>query len=417
MHSHSPSTPSRHRTIRRPAGWILVAVASLVATVGVTVGVAGNVPDGEALDAAISAQRARIALEQNAEALNDLANLLVLSGNLAEAEDSYRAAFELDPQRIEVIYNLALLLQHDGRGREALKLFRRVVDLSPDAAWAHLQIGLISSDLGKRKVAVKAFRRAFELEPRLASRAVNPHIADRPEAVQALLEVGNDRPARSAPMSFAEPDRVARMLLADAAVTRAATRAAQNRGLLPEEVVPEPEAGEEDPNRTAAEKRKARRLEVESLPGDRRRPSATERDSTAEPAPESDRAPEDQGADSTVEAEGEDEMQRFRDREAAQGAAEAEPQPVRRVIGVQDLRDVRGSGATSSAPESSGNSRSTTAPSRTRTGPSTSAPSQGGASRFRPGRRSSARLELRLGEEPIQVATSRWAPAPGPGDR
>lgn len=409
---HQPTTdvgttrPLGFRSARR-LRWAAIALVLLVAGVGSTGPVIGTVPDEEALLAAINAQRARIALEQDAEGLNDLANLLVLSGDLGEAEGAYRAALELDPQRIEVIYNLALLLQYDGRVREALRLFRRVVGLSPDAAWAHLQIGVISSDLGRRKGAVKAFQRAFELEPRLASRSVNPHVADRPEAVQALLEAGNDRPARSAPLSFTDPDRVARMLLADAAVTRAATRAAQNRGLLPNEA--ETAEEEADPNRVEAEKRKARRLEVESLPGDRRRPTEPMIDSTAEPGLEDEVSFGDDPADA------EDELQRFRDQDAEEeDAAEidaGEREPVRRVLGVQDLRDVSGAGATSSAAEPSGNSRAT-APSRTRSRPNASAPSQGGASRFRPGRRSSARLELQLGEEPIQVAKSRWAPLP-----
>ena len=393
--------------------WAAIVLAGLVATVGLTGTVAGSSPDEEALDAAISAQRARLALGQDAEALNDLANLLVLSGDLAEAEAAYRDALQLNGERIEVIYNLALLLQHDGRTREALKLFRRVVDLSSDAAWAHLQIGVISSDLGKRKSAVKAFQRAFELEPRLASRAVNPHVADRPEAVQALLSAGNDRPARSAPLSFTEPDRVARMLLADAAVTRAATRAAQNRGLLPEddEAVVESDS---DPTRAAAEKRKARRLEVESLPGERERPNESrEPDSTAEPSIDDElNYPEEDLEDADAE------LQRFRDQdEATVESAEPPQEPVRRVVGVQDLRDVRGAGASSSGAGSSSGNRRATPPTRTRQRPSaaSSAPS-GGASRFRPGRRSSARLELKLGEEPVQVATSRWAPAPAPAE-
>lgn len=400
MHrSHTHSLPVRL------ASWLAVGLAALLVTVAVT----GSTPDEDALLAAISAQRARVALEHDAEALNDLANLLVLAGDLQEAEDNYRIALELDPERIEVVYNLALLLQHDGRVREALKLFRRVVELSPDAAWAHLQIGVIASDLGKRKPAVKAFQRAFELEPRLASRAVNPHIADRPEAVQALLEAGNDRPARSAPLSFAEPDRVARMLLADAAVTRAATRAAQSRGILPEA---EPAATDDapDPTRAAVEKRKARRLAVESLPGERPRDAAPRDDSsTAEPSFD------DAYSDDPADAEAE--MQRFRDDEpdATDDRVRTDEQPVRRVVGAQDLREVSGGGATSSAAESPGNSRApgrATAPSQNRGRSTTSAPNRGGASRFRPGRRSSARLELRLGDEPVQVATSRWAPLP-----
>ncbi len=368
--SQSPSSAGTDRPKPRFLAPLLLLAAA--ATFGMV-----SRDDGQ-LEAAIAAQHARVAMEPSATDLNDLANLLVVRGDLDQAEQAYREALALAPESIEVPYNLALLLQHLERDREALKLFRGVVKKVPDAAWAHLQIGVLAADLGKRRQAVRSFSKAFALEPRLASPRINPHLAGRPEVLKAMLNASsNARAPQTAPLSFSEPDRIARLLVGESAAARAAARSIERRGLV--------EPAEPNEGGLAEPTKQVRRLEVEGLPESAQSESkhAARLPARAEPT-----EPVPSGA-------GE------KDRAVADERAQ------RRVVGVEDLRAVRGAGAASQASGRGGRSRSGGTTSVRPSGGNAS-PAGGRTSRFRPGGRSSVRLELH--ELPTeQRPVSRWA--------
>ena len=86
--------------MRRRTSWILVAsVATLVATAAVAAitasrGAAANLAKTLEVQRRLTAQR-----PNDPAVFNDLGNLLVLSGQPAEAETAYRRAMELDPTR------------------------------------------------------------------------------------------------------------------------------------------------------------------------------------------------------------------------------------------------------------------------------------------------------------------------------
>ncbi len=366
MKTSSPVKAAGSRTL------FLVVLAALAL---ITLGLLRH-GDGQ-LEAAITTQRARVALAPTASDLNDLANLLVVRGDLSEAEQAYRDAKSIAPESIEINYNLALLLQFLEKDREALQLFRKVVKLAPEAAWAHLQIGVLSADAGKRRQAIDAFATAFILEPRLASPQVNPHLVDRPEVLEAMLRSSKDiRVAQTAPLSFSDPDRISRLLIADSSAARTAARAVERRGLL--EAAKKP-AGEN----TAEEEEAATRLDLESLPQDLR---DQEGDQARRPTlPDFESEPAEPDVTSAEET--------------------ATSAPARRVVGAQDLQPVRGSSATG-AP-----TRET--PNRSRqpanVGTPSGTPTDSSPSRFRPGRRSSAQLELRETPARPEESVGRWA--------
>lgn len=65
---------------------------------------------------------------------NNLANVCVELGRLADAEPLYVRAIELDGSRLDALNNLGLLLSRTGHADDAERLLRRAVELAPDNA-------------------------------------------------------------------------------------------------------------------------------------------------------------------------------------------------------------------------------------------------------------------------------------------
>lgn len=195
--------------MRRAYWWIagsLVLGVALVATGAV---------EPPNLEKALQSQR-QLAAQQpdNPAVWNDLGNLLVLAGDLEQAEASYQHSLELDPNRVSAHFNLGLLLQQMGHRKEALQEYQQALKLDPRNAWAHYQIGTIYESLGQRDPAVQAYAKAFALDPQLAFPEVNPHVIESHLVTEAMLDaykVENLRPL--APKAYDQPGHIADMLV------------------------------------------------------------------------------------------------------------------------------------------------------------------------------------------------------------
>lgn len=167
------------------------------------------------LGKAIEEQR-RLVTErpQDPAVYNDLGNLLVLASRPDEAEDAFRKALELAPDRVPALFNLAVLQQQRGELREALRLYRRVLDLQPKHAWAWYQIGALYEHWGQEGRAVEAYADAFRIDPQLAFPEVNPHVVENQLVTRAMLRAyqqGYDTP--QAPAVYEEPSRIVGLLV------------------------------------------------------------------------------------------------------------------------------------------------------------------------------------------------------------
>jgi tetratricopeptide (TPR) repeat protein len=146
--------------------------------------------------------------------LNDLANLLLLVGEMNESEDIYRRALELAPESISLHYNLGLLLQQTERPKKARREFQQVIALNPEHAWSHYQLGVLLAAGGRRSSAIQRFATALRLDPRLTHPAFNPHIVENDLAASAtLMAYSHLSPATLAPRIYEEPSRIAGLLL------------------------------------------------------------------------------------------------------------------------------------------------------------------------------------------------------------
>ena len=189
----------------------------------------GGVPEGAAqtvefapaevrnLDRAIAAQRKRVSEQSNpanrASALNDLANLLELSGDAEGAFEQYLAAIAEDGAWAPAHYNLALLAYTTGDSELASKHLETAVELDPGNAWAHYQLGRIADDAGDDAAAVDHYVHALSLDTRLAFTDVNPHFAVNRYATEVLLKADRSRVEALPPRTYSEPGRISSLLL------------------------------------------------------------------------------------------------------------------------------------------------------------------------------------------------------------
>lgn len=167
------------------------------------------------LEQVLAAQRELVAeTPGSAAALNDLANLLAETGELEEAEETYRRAHALDPSRPEPPFNLALLLAAADHPREARKLLKSMLKEHPEHAWGHYQLGTLQQAKGSRNRALRSYREAFRLDKSLTDPRHNPHVLDNKLATPAMLQAFSlIAPTVTAQRIYAEPSRITGLLL------------------------------------------------------------------------------------------------------------------------------------------------------------------------------------------------------------
>lgn len=83
-----------------------------------------------------------------AAALDGKGCIAFLKGNLAEAEELFREAYESDATYDEALGNLALVLDVAGRDEEALELYRTLLEQHPEAARQRNNRAALAFDLG-----------------------------------------------------------------------------------------------------------------------------------------------------------------------------------------------------------------------------------------------------------------------------
>ena len=99
------------------------------------------------------------------------------SGNLAEAEATYRRIVQQDPRQVEALFWLALLADQSGRTQDSINYYEQVLAIQPNSAEAHGNLGSVLLKLGKVEGAIAHHRRALALMPDNAKAHYNLAIA------------------------------------------------------------------------------------------------------------------------------------------------------------------------------------------------------------------------------------------------
>ena len=191
---------------------ILLGSLSLLLLAVLTVGAGGPAN----LDQALNAQRVLVDQRPyDAEAYNDLGNLLVLAGRLQEAEEAYRQAIESAPASTLARFNLSILLQQTDQPRNAMSELDALLAIDDRHAKAHYQLGTLFAARHQRKKALTHYAKAFAFDPELTFARNNPHLIDNPFATEAILlaERYAESSSSHTPRLYGDPQRIVDLML------------------------------------------------------------------------------------------------------------------------------------------------------------------------------------------------------------
>jgi predicted TPR repeat methyltransferase len=102
---------------------------------------------------------------RNAQAWNNLGNMLWYTTEHQATEFAYRHATNLKPDLFSAWFNLGRLLHRHQRREEALEAFKRAIQLQPRFAPAHEFLASIYLRMGNPGLAAECFRRWHEMDP------------------------------------------------------------------------------------------------------------------------------------------------------------------------------------------------------------------------------------------------------------
>ena len=87
------------------------------------------------------------------------------SGELAQAEASYREILAIDPNHADSLHLLGAVAHQVGRNDEAVHLIGKAIALNDRVPVFHHNIGLVLCALGRAEDAVVHYSRAIALKP------------------------------------------------------------------------------------------------------------------------------------------------------------------------------------------------------------------------------------------------------------
>lgn len=117
-------------------------------------------------DAAAASLRKVVAIRPGfADVHNRLGAVLRILRQFEEAVSSCRRALKIKPDFAEAHNNLGAALQELGRLEEATTSYRRAIAINPDYASAHSNLGIVLHKLGRFEDAAACFHKALELNP------------------------------------------------------------------------------------------------------------------------------------------------------------------------------------------------------------------------------------------------------------
>jgi protein O-GlcNAc transferase len=112
-----------------------------------------------------AALRKVLALAPSAGAHNNLGNLLRELHRMPEAERSYRAALQVQPDFAEAANNLANTLADLGQIAEAETWYRRAIELAPTSGAIRNNLGNLLKDQGRLAEAQQCYRECLQMQP------------------------------------------------------------------------------------------------------------------------------------------------------------------------------------------------------------------------------------------------------------
>jgi len=109
----------------------------------------------------------------NAEACNDLGNVLCDDGRAEEAIGFYRRAIAINPRYLPAYNNLGTALRDRGRVEEAIANYHTALAISQSVPEVFNNLGVALTELGRLDGALDSYRRAIEMRPNYVDALTN----------------------------------------------------------------------------------------------------------------------------------------------------------------------------------------------------------------------------------------------------
>ena len=100
-----------------------------------------------------------------AEAYNNMANLMALTGNKEDALENYKKALKLDENNVNIHQNIALVLYEKHKFQEAIEYLNKARELEPGNIYILSDMGSILSEENRLYEAMDCFQEALLIEP------------------------------------------------------------------------------------------------------------------------------------------------------------------------------------------------------------------------------------------------------------
>ncbi len=94
-----------------------------------------------------------------------LGKLNLAAKNYQQALETYKSAYEINPQNPEICTNLGLTLGQLGKYSQAIKYLEKAKKINPKIPQIYNNLGIIFIDKGKIPKAIENFKKAIEVDP------------------------------------------------------------------------------------------------------------------------------------------------------------------------------------------------------------------------------------------------------------
>jgi tetratricopeptide (TPR) repeat protein len=119
------------------------------------------------------------------------------SGLHSEAEASFRAAIDLDPNNLTAYQRLAEFLARTGRREDVVATYEKALAARPESPSLNLIVGILHEGLGRQDSAMERYEAAVQLDPNLAAAKNNLAylLAERGQDLDRALDLAQEAKA------------------------------------------------------------------------------------------------------------------------------------------------------------------------------------------------------------------------------
>ena len=126
----------------------------------------------------------------NAEAYNNIGNVLNAKGDPDAALDYFKKALKIKPKFADVYNNIGNALNAKGDTDAAIGSYKKALKIKPDYAEAYYNKGIALKDKGEQKAAIDSYKRAIKIKPDYADAYSNTcELYERSNKLAELSEV------------------------------------------------------------------------------------------------------------------------------------------------------------------------------------------------------------------------------------